>query len=846
MPRTNDASIKSTDANPYWNQPAAQLLSQLESSAAGLTTAAAEARLAQVGRNVLQAKKQATALGLFLNQFKSPIILILLFASLLSLVLKDWVDAIIVLLIIVGSAILSFIQEYNANNATQELQAQVSLKATVMRDGQALSIPAEEIVPGDIVLLSAGSLIPADGIILQTQDCYINQAVLTGETFPVEKLPGEVPVQSSLAERTNCVFTGTNVRSGSARILVVQTGMVTVFGQIAGKLAMRPPETDFERGIRRLGYLLTEVMLLLVLSIFIFNVLTHKPIVQSLLFSLALAVGLTPQLLPAIININLSKGAQAMAASGVIVRRLASIENFGSMDVLCTDKTGTLTEGVVKLDGALDLDGQPSADVFELAYLNAFFQMGLSDPLDEAITTDRTLDTSGYRRLGEIPYDFTRKRLSIAVQSGENCRLITKGALKMVLEICTTVKGQGLLDEEQQVQIERRFSGWSDQGFRVLGVAEKAISEQDQYSRADEQEMCFAGFLLFFDPPKTGVKETVADLAKMGVSLKIITGDNKLVALHTAQDIGLEIKGVLTGAELDSLTSEALWARIDQVNLFAEVDPGQKERVIGALQKIGHVVGYMGDGVNDAPSLHTADVGISVEQAVDVAREAADFVLLRKDLSVLSQGIIAGRQTFANTMKYIFMATSANFGNMFSMAGASLFLPFLPMLPKQILLINFLTDLPEMTIASDNVDPEQTQRPQRWDIGLIRRFMLVFGPLSSVFDFMTFGLLFYVLKADQATFHSGWFVESVVSATLVVFVLRTRRPFFRSRPGRLLMIATAIIALVALVLPFSPLAAVLGFTPLPLTILLTLLGIVVLYVASAEIVKRWFFRRYVQ
>ncbi len=846
VPKVNDALIMSIDTKPYWDQPTAELLAQLESSEGGLKSTEAEARLARVGRNILQAKKQATALELFLNQFKSPIILILIFAALVSLALKDWVDSSIILLIILGSAVLSFIQEYNASNATKKLQAQVSLKATVMRDGQALSIPAEEIVPGDIVLLSAGSLIPADGILLEAQDCFVNQAVLTGETFPVEKCPDVIPAQASLAERTNCVFMGTNVRSGSARALVVQTGKETAFGQIAEKLALRPPETDFERGIRRLGYLLTEVMLLLVLSIFIFNVLTQKPIVQSLLFSLALAVGLTPQLLPAIISINLSRGAQAMAASGVIVRRLASIENFGSMDVLCTDKTGTLTEGVVQLDGALDLDGQPSNEVFQLAYLNAYFQTGLSDPLDEAIIASRETDTSAYQKLGEIPYDFSRKRLSVIVDSPAGSVLITKGALSSVLEICTVIEGNQSLNEERLAQIEQQFSNWSDQGYRVLGLASKEIDVKDHYSRADEQRMRFIGFLLFFDPPKPGVKETVADLADMGITLKIITGDNRLVALHTARDIGLQVSGVLTGTELNALSSEALWQRIDQVNLFAEVDPSQKERIIDALQKTGHVVGYMGDGINDAPSLHTADVGISVDQAVDVAKEAADFILLRKELSVLHQGVVEGRKTFANSMKYIFMATSANFGNMFSMAGASLFLPFLPMLPKQILMINFLTDLPEMTIATDNVDPEQVLRPQHWDIGLIRRFMLIFGPLSSLFDFLTFAILFFVLKTDEATFHSGWFVESVLSAMLVVFALRTRQPFFRSRPGRALMIATTSVAIVALILPYSPLAGVLGFAALPPKILLALLVIVVLYLASAELVKRWFFQRYVR
>ena len=846
MSEANGVPQLNKEIDAFWSQPAEQLLGRLDSSADGLTEAEAQNRLETTGPNVLRVRQRAGAFTLFLNQFKSPIVLILLFAAVMSLLLKDWVDAAVVLLIIVGSAILSFVQEYNASTAIQKLQDQVSVKADVIRDGKAASIGVEQIVPGDVALLSAGSLVPADGVVLESLDCYVNQAVLTGETFPVAKMAGTTAANAGLAERTNCVYMGTNVRSGSARVLVVKTGKETAYGQIAGKLALRPPETDFERGIRRLGYLLSEVMLVLVLGIFLFNVLTSKPVVESLLFSLALAVGLTPQLLPAIININLSRGAQAMAQSGVIVRRLASIENFGSMDILCTDKTGTLTEGVVKLDGAMDLSGEPSDHVFELAYLNAYFQTGLSDPLDDAIVAYGVVDVQGFEKRAEIPYDFSRKRLSVIVEDSDDRRLISKGALHNVLETCSSAGEEQRLSGVVLADIEQRFTEWSGQGYRVLGVAEKVIGERERYSAADETNMAFAGFLLFFDPPKPGVKETVADLASLGVGLKIITGDNRLVALHTADDIGLQVSGVITGQELDELSSEALWQKIEHVNLFTEVDPNQKERIIDALQKTGHVVGYMGDGVNDAPSLHTADVGISVDQAVDVAKEAADFVLLEKDLNVLHQGIIEGRKTFTNTMKYIFMATSANFGNMFSMAGASLFLPFLPMLPKQILLINFMTDLPEMTIATDNVDVERTQQPQHWDIRFIWRFMLIFGTLSSLFDFMTFGFLTFVLKADETTFHSGWFVESVVSAIMVVFVLRTQRTLFQSRPGRALMMMSTAVALAALIIPYSPLAGILSFTPLSPQILVVLMLLVVLYLAAAETVKRWFFGHYGQ
>ena len=832
----------------YWELPPEALLQTLGSSPDGLSPAEAGKRLEQYGHNLLKAKTQVSALGLFLGQFKSPIMLILLFATLVSAFLKDWPDAVIILLIVLGSALLSFVQEHNASRAAEKLRLQITLKSTALRGGQSQPVPAEEIVPGDVVLLSAGSLIPADGVVLEARDFFVNQAVLTGETFPVEKKPGTNPPHASLSERTNTVFMGTSVRSGSAKALIVQTGLRTAFGQIAGRLSLRPPENEFQHGIRRLGYLLSEVMFILVLAIFAFNVFFQKPALDSLLFSIALAVGLTPQLLPAIININLSKGSQAMAARGVIVRRLESIENFGSMDVLCTDKTGTLTEGVVKLDATLDPSGQPSERVFRLAYLNAHLQTGLANPLDEAIVAKDTPDLSGVVKVDEIPYDFVRKRLSVVVQENGQNVLIAKGALEMVLAVCTQfeVDGRGVtFSDDQRSQIHARYEAWSAQGLRVLAVASRVIPQQDgPYPREVESDLIFAGFLLFLDPPKPGVAETIRDLARLGVQLKVITGDNQLVARHTAETVGLQVTGLLTGAQLDDLRDEALIHAAERTNLFAEVDPNQKERIILALKKTGHVVGYMGDGINDAPSLHSADVGISVENAVDVAKEAADFVLLRPDLAVLQQGILLGRRTFANTLKYVFMATSANFGNMFSMAGASLVLPFLPMLPKQILLINFLTDLPEMAIASDNVDDVLIERPRRWDVAFIRRFMLVFGPVSSAFDLLTFAVLLWGFKAGQSQFHTGWFLESVLSATVVVFALRTRQPFLRSRPSRAMLLATAGVGLAALLLPYTPLAALLGFKPLPMLFLLAVAAIVGLYFVVAELIKRWFFKRF--
>jgi Mg2+-importing ATPase len=832
----------------YWAQEIEDLLKSTRSSISGLSASERQQRLVQVGPNQIHGRKQITPIGFFLNQFKSPIILILIFATLVSAFLKDWADAVIILLIVLGSAFLSFFQEFHANSTAEKLRAQVSLRMEVLQDGQVMNLPAETAVPGDVVLLSAGSLVPADGVVLEAKDFFVNQAVLTGETFPVEKKPGAVTQSAGLAERTNVVYMGTNVRSGSARVLMVETGLRTAFGQIANRLSLRPPETEFERGIKRLGYLLTEVMFVLVLGIFAFNVFFHKAVIDSLLFSIALAVGLTPQLLPAIININLAKGSQAMAGRGVIVRRLEAIENFGSMDVLCTDKTGTLTQGVVQLDGVLDVDGNPSERVRLYAYLNARLQTGLANPLDEAIVRAEAAGAEAYGKVDEIPYDFVRKRLSVVVAEGGNRWLVTKGALENILAVCESVQAEDEikpLDADQQSSIRQRYEQWSSQGYRVLGIAVKNVGVQEHsYSAQDEINLTFIGFLLFFDPPKEGVEETIRILADLGVSLKIITGDNKLVAHHTGQAVGLGDVKVLTGSELDDLRDEALWHAVEQATIFAEVDPNQKERIILALKKRGHVVGYLGDGINDAPSLHSADVGISVENAVDVAKEAADMVLLKQDLDVLREGVVQGRKTFANTLKYVFMATSANFGNMFSVAAASLFLPFLPMLPKQILLINFLTDLPEMTIASDNVDSVLVDCPHRLNITFISRFMLVFGSLSSFFDLATFAMLLWLMKAGEQIFHTGWFIESVLSAGVVVFAVRTRQPFIHSRPSRPMLGMTLLVIIVTLALPYTPLANLLGFTPLPPLYLLAIFGIVVLYFLTAEFTKRWFYQKY--
>ena len=840
-----------TSLSHYWSVTPEQLLSDLHSSPQGLGQDDAARRLEEYGPNSLKAGSQVTPLRLLLNQFKSPLVLILVFAATVSIIVGEWPDAIIVLAVVLGSTTLGFVQEYRASNAIEKLRSTLTLKSSVIRAGQVTVVLSEQIVPGDVVLLSAGSLIPADGIVLEANDLFVNQAVLTGEVFPVEKKPETVAANATLAERVNCVYMGTSVRSGTARVLIVQTAKATVFGQIAERLKLRPPETEFERGVQGFGYLLTRVMLVMVVVVLAVNIVRAKPALDSLLFALALAVGLAPELLPAIISITLAHGAQRMAKHGVIVRRLNAIENFGSMDILCTDKTGTLTEGTVLLKDALDVQQHVSASVLRYAFLNAFHQTGLSNPLDEAINAfgqKANLDVRAEQKVDEIPYDFIRKRLSVVVADGQGARtLITKGALQNVLETCNSVQYEGKacpLDDAKQAEIMEGFRRWSGQGFRVLGVAIKpADARTGSYSREDETGLIFVGFLLFFDPPKSDVAQTIVDLVTRGVRLKIITGDNQLVARHVAEAVNLSIGGLLTGSDLQGMGDEALWHAAERTTIFAEVDPNQKERIILALQKTGHVVGYLGDGINDAPALHAADVGISVNTAVDVAKDAADLVLLEHDLDILRDGIDEGRRTFANTLKYILTTTSANFGNMFSMAAASLFLPFLPLLASQILLNNFLSDIPGTTIAGDNVDPEWVAEPRRWDNKFISRYMVLFGLVSSVFDFLTFGTLLFVFSATAEEFRTGWFIESLLTELVIALVVRTRRVFYRSRPGNLLLASTVIVIGITLVLPYLPINSLLGFVPLPAPLMLMLIGLTGLYVFVAEVAKKYFYKR---
>jgi Mg2+-importing ATPase len=830
----------------FWSISVSDVFERVHANAGGLTISEAAARQERYGSNLLKPKKKSGNLALLIGQFKSPIMTILLFAAGLSFFLHDRTDTLIILTIVLVSGLLGFWQERGATNAIKKLLSIVQVKAAVLRDGQEMEIPTEEVVPGDIVILNAGDVVPGDCLILESKDLFIDEATLTGETFPVEKTAGIAAADAPLGQRLNTLFMATHVVSGNAKAVVVHTGQETEFGKVSERLKLRPPETDFEHGIRRFGYLLTEVTMVLVLTIFAVNVFLKRPVLDSFLFSLALAIGLTPQMLPAIISINLAYGTKNMARLKVIVKRLAAIENFGTMNVLCSDKTGTLTEGIVHVESALDPEGRESERTLLHAYINASYETGFTNPIDDAIRTYRKFDISSYKKLDEVPYDFIRKRLSILVAKDNTHIVITKGALTNVLAVCSSAEapGGGTANLSQMAgQIQQQFEEVSRQGFRVLGVAMRDVGAQATMTRDHEADMTFLGFLVLSDPPKPGIIDTINELKQLGTSLKVITGDNHLVAANVGQQIGFPHPRMLTGPDLHQLSDGALLKQVNDTDVFAEVEPNQKERILLALKKAGNVVGYMGDGINDASALHTADVGISVDTAVDVAKEAADIVLLEKDLKVLIQGVKEGRKTFANTLKYVLMATSANFGNMFSMAGASLFLPFLPLLPKQILLTNLMTDFPEMTIASDGVDVEMVEKPRRWDIAFIRRFMLIFGLVSSVFDYLTFGVLLLILHATLEQFRTGWFIESVISAAVIVLVVRTRRPFIKSRPGRYLLITTLSVAVAALVLPFTPVAKPLGFGSLPPFVLFLMLLIVGLYILAAEIAKAFFYKR---
>lgn len=840
-----------TPTSPFWSKTEDVLLHDLVSQTTGLSSEEAMTRLRRCGPNTVGTSKHSSALHLMVRQFSSPLVLILIFAATISSLVGEMHDAIIISIIILASCLLGFSQEYGATKALEALKQSISLSATVLRDGIETLVPASTIVPGDIIRLAAGSLVPADGVILSSRDLNVSEAALTGETFPVSKMAGICAPDAQIAARSNCVFTGTSVRSGTATVVAASTGNRTEYAAIAGAIAGQMPETDFSRGIRHFGFLMTRIMLMIVIAVFVANLLLHRPLIDSLLFSLALAVGLTPELLPAIISVTLARGARGMAAGGVIIRRLDAIENLGSMNLLCTDKTGTLTEGVIKLDGCVDPSGARLEEVRLLAVVNASLQAGLKNPLDDAILAAGEIGArlKDFVKKDEIPYDFMRKRLSIIVdEAGQNTMMICKGAVVNILSVCTSVRaGDAVepIDDRSRVEIDARYRRWGEDGIRVIAIATRRFAQDKKsYDVSDECELCLQGFLLFLDPPKAGIKNALAGLRHRGIGIKIISGDNRYIVKHLADTIGLRTKHILTGGELASMSSDALFARAPKIDLFVEIDPNQKELIIKALRRSGHVVGYMGDGINDAPALHEADIGISVDGAVDVAREAADLVLLQRDLKVLIRGVDDGRQTFANTMKYISIATSANFGNMISMAIASLFLPFLPLLAKQILLNNLLADVPSMAIATDRVDRQQLQRPRRWDIRSIQRFMTFFGPVSSLFDFVTFGFLLFAVHVTTSQFRTAWFVESLITQLATMLIVRTTMAAWKDKPGPLLLWSTAVITLIALALPYSPLAAgIFDFTPLSASLMGGLIAISAAYAVTLELVKRCYFHK---
>jgi Mg2+-importing ATPase len=825
----------------------------------GLSGADARLRLLKFGPNEPVSSRRSSSLIQILLLFVNPLAIILLVASAISAALGEILNASIIVLMVLLSAALNFIQTYRSQRAVERIRKEVAPTASVLRDGNWLDIPRRELVPGDVIRLTSGDLVPADAILFQSRDLHVQQAALTGESLPVEKEARDLRAVSQDTSDDHKVFLGTSVVSGNGTALVTATGKHTAFGDIATRLATKPPETEFERGTRQFGLLIMKTTVLLVFFVLLVSVLLHHSFLESLLFAVALAVGLTPEFLPMITTVTLGQGAVHMARKKVIVKHLEAMQNFGSIDVLCSDKTGTLTSGEMALDQHLDPFGAPAERVFLMAYLNSLHETGVTNPLDLAIKQSRNSnpldaavlqhdqpDVHAYRKIDEIPFDFERRRVSIVVEHGSERLLITKGAPESVLPVCShyELNDQKIaLDSASRTRCEATYRELCARGFRMLAVAYAAVSPKEVYRANDEKDLVLAGFLTFFDPPLQSAKQTLSALRSDGIEVKILTGDNELVTQHICSEVGLDGGRIVLGKDLERMTDTALAHVVEQTSVFARVSPAQKNRIILALKRRSHVVGYLGDGINDAPSLHAADVGISVSTAVDVAKDAADFILLERSLEVLHEGIIEGRKSFGNVMKYLLMGTSSNFGNMFSMAAASVFLPFLPMLPTQILLNNFLYDLAQITIPTDHVDQTFIHKPQRWNVKLIRDFMIYIGPVSSIYDFLTFFALLKVFNSSEQLFHTGWFVESLATQTLVIFIIRTAGNPFRSRPSIPLTATTIGVVIAGIVIPFTSLGKVLGFTPLPLAFFLFLGGATITYLLLVEIVKRKLLRR---
>lgn len=833
-----------TTENRFWQFSTSYWIQQFNSTNQGFTQASADKIILEQGLRPKSKSDLKKDLLLFVSQFKSPLMLLLIGAVIISGFLGDQSDVFIILFIVLSTGLLSFFQERNAGKVAEKLQSMISLKATVLRDGIVQDINSKLVVKGDIIILNAGDMLPADCLIIESDELYANEASLTGETYPTRKEAGVLDELTELNKRTNCLWEGTNIVSGNAKALVIKTGEETIFGSIA-KSASGNIETTFEKGIKSFGFFLMKITLTLAIFILGVNLLNDKGIVESALFALALAVGMAPELLPAITTIAMSAGAKRLLAKKVIVKKLNSIQNLGEVNLLCTDKTGTITEGSIKIAALIDGLGQESEFVKQLAFWNASLEGGYSNPIDDALRQLKFDTTISVEKIGEVPYDFIRKRLSIAVETETEKILICKGAFPQILNICYKIKVRDNQIEDisaYKEQLELKFTQYGIDGLRAIAICYKNINTTT-ISKEIETDMIFAGFLLMNDPVKSGIIETINELHKLNIGLKIITGDNINVAKSIALSIGIKEPVVMSGKELFATSTEALKQLVKNTHVFAEVEPQQKERVILALKQT-YTVAYMGDGINDVSAINAADVGISVENAVDVAREAADFVLMEKNLMVLVDGIKEGRKTFANTMKYLFISTGSTFGNMCSVAAASLVLPFLPMLPKQILLTNFLTDFPFLMVTSDNVDQEQLQRLGKWDIKLIRSYMVVFGVHSSIFDLITFMTLYFLLKVKESQFQTSWFIESVLSELLIVFIIRTHKNFFKSKPGKYLFIFSVTALILTIGLPYLPFAKDIGLTPLPMLNLGVMLSIVTAYIYTADLLKIWFFKKH--
>lgn len=840
-----------TKPNTFWNTPLPELLEALGSRVSGLSAQEAKTRLTRFGRNLLDTTPRRSVLLQYLSHFKNPLVLILLVASALSALMGEVEGAWIIWGIVLLSVTLDFIQEHRAQHAANLLKKQVAVRATVLRNGQPVETRLEKIVPGDVVLLNAGALVPADCRLLDAKDFFVNQSLLTGETFPVEKRAGGLAnATEELADADNAVFMGTSVVSGMATAVVCRTGEQTALGNIAETLADQPPPTRFEIGLQSFGQLIMRLTIFLMLFVFLINAIFQRPLLESFLFSIALAVGLTPELLPMIVTLTLSRGAIRLSKQRVIVKKLSAIEDLGGMDILCTDKTGTLTEARIRLERHVNALGEDSDAVLRLAYLNSHFESGLRSPLDDAILDHHELDTpiadEKWTKIDEVPFDFERRRVSVLIANNNQRQLIVKGAPEDVLKHCTqwqSSEGICPISDADRERIKTLQTKLGNEGFKVLGIAWRDVpTGHDHAVIDDETALTFAGFAAFLDPPKQSAAGAIETLTNRGVSVRILSGDSEEVTRYVCNLIGMPVTGVLLGHDIVAMDDGSLAARIRDVNLFCRINPTEKKRIIMAFKQQGHTVGYLGDGINDAPSLHAADVGISVDTAVDIAREAADLILLEQDLNVLSHGVSEGRRTTTNIMKYIMMGTSSNFGNMFSMAAATLFLPFLPLLPAQVLLNNLLYDLSEFPIPMDNVDNAALQKPQHWDIGFIRNFMWTAGPVSSLFDFITFGIMLWVFQANEALFHTGWFVESLATQVFAIFIIRTVGNPWKSRPNPWLTLTSIGVVLFACALPFTPLAILLGFEPLPALFFAILAGMVASYLLLLEIVKRLFYR----